>query len=531
MKRLIVFGVPVVILLALVFWRISSEKAATREAASQQSSRKGAAAAVDLATAGPATIQITLDAVGTVQSPYKVDLAPKVAGRIDYLEVREGDPVRKGQVLVRINPSDLEGAIVQQEAAVSEARARLAQAQITKNSNDVSIEGDIRQQQANLATAQAEYKQAKQDYAAQVQTANSSVVDATAKVKSAESDIRNSQAKVESAKADAANAKLKYERLARLLKSGFVAAQLVDDANAAYQVADKNVDVAQAQLEASQSARDSAKAQLDSANQQLSIAKRKAQVDVETAAAKLSQAQAAYDVARANRSGSAAYQQNLAALNAGVRSAEAQLAQAQSKRADTVLTSSIDGTVTARNADPGSVGTVGDPILTVQFLQWLFVNASLPIENANLVKPGQPLSLTFDAFPKRVWHGTIAKVNPAADPQSRQFTFLVRLENPGGELRPGMYAKVLVPADRIEAQVAVPKDAVDTTGSQPKVRVVDEKGIVTSRTVTLGESDDKMIQILTGLEAGDKVVALSYTPLKDGQKVRLPGQGQRGQGK
>jgi multidrug efflux pump subunit AcrA (membrane-fusion protein) len=94
-----------------------------------------------------------------------------------------------------------------------------------------------------------------------------------------------------------------------------------------------------------------------------------------------------------------------------------------------------------------------------------------------------------------------------------------------------MYAKVLVPADRIQAPVAVPKDAVDITGSLPKVRVVDDKGVVMNRTVTLGESDDKMVQIKTGLEAGDKVVALSYTPLKDGQKVRLPGQGREGQGR
>jgi len=530
MKRIFAFGTPIIVILGLVFWRLTLNGAAAAETAKQQSSRKGAAAAVDLAVAGPQTITHTLEAVGTVESPFKVDLAPKVAGRIDFLQVREGDIVKKGDVIVRINPSDLTGALREQEAAVAEARAKLAQAQITKDSNDVTIQGNIRQELANLDTAKAEYEQAKQTYNAQVQTAKSAVVDSKAKVAAANSDIRNSQAKVGSAEADAANAKQKYERLNRLLQAGYVAAQTVDDANAAYLVSAKAVDVAKAMLEGSRSALDSATAQLDSSNQQLSIVKKKASVDVQTAAAKVKQAQAAVDVAKAGASGTAAYAENLAALRAGVNSAVAQLAQAQAKQADTVLTSTIDGTVTARNADPGSVASTTQPVVTIQFLKWLFVSASLPIENASTVRQGLEVTLSFDAFPGRVWKGKISQINPAADPQSRQFTFQVRIDNPDNSLRPGMYAKVTVPASSIQAAVAVPKDAVDTSGPTPVVRVVNSEGVVAVREVKTGESAGDYIQILDGVKAGEQVVKLSYTPLKDGSKVRIKKEGDKKDG-
>lgn len=530
MKRIFAFGTPIIVILGLVFWRLTLNRAAAAETVKQQTSRRGAATSVDLAVAGPQTLVHNLEAVGTVVSPFKVDLAPKVAGRIDYLEVREGDIVRKGQVIVRINPSDLTGALLEQEAAVAEARAKLAQAQITKDSNDVTIQGNIRQEQANLETAKAELEQAKQTYNAQVQTANSAVVDATARVSSANSDIRNSAAKVGSAQADEANAKQKYERLNRLLQAGYVAAQTVDDANAAYQVAAKAVDVAQAVLEGSQSALASTRAQLDSARQQLAIVKKKANVDVQTAAAKVKQAQAALDVAKANVSGTAAYAENLAALRAGVNSAVAQQAQAQAKQADTVLTSTIDGTITARNADPGSVASTTSPVVTIQFLKWLFVTASLPIEEAANVRQGHEVTLSFDAYPGRTWRGKISQINPAADPQSRQFTFQIRLDNPDNALRPGMYAKVIVPASSVNVAVAVPKDAVDTTGANPVVRVVDRDGVVAVREVKTGESAGDYIQILDGVKPGEQVVKLSYAQLKDGAKVRLKKAGDKKEG-
>jgi RND family efflux transporter MFP subunit len=525
MKRVFIWILPLGLILSLVGWRLSTKQAAAQQATGQAASRKNAPQAADIAVAGPAMIETVIEAVGNAESPFKVDISPKTSGRIDYLVVREGDPVKKGQVLVQLNPSDLEGMLLQQQAAVAESRARLAEAQISKSANDATIQGNLLEQQANLSTAQAAYEQAKQTYDAQIADAQSAVVDAQAKVSSAQSEIRNNQAKVASARADADNAKLRYERYQKLLAQGYIAGQLVDDARASSQVAEKAVDVANAELDGSRSAKDSADAQLKSAQQQLQIAKKRAEASVKTARAQVNQAEATLKVAKANQSGSAAYQENLAALSAGVRSSQAQLSQAQSKKQDMVLRSSVDGTVTARNADPGSIANAGQAILTVQSLDWLYIQSSLPIELSPRIRVGQSVRLRFDGFPDRVWNGKISQVNPSADSQTRQFTFLVRLENPERLLRPGMYAQISIPVEKLQVQVAVPKTAVQEQKGKQTVRVVDEKGDVTVRDVEIGESNDKLVQIVKGLSPGDKVVALSYTSLKEGQKVRLPGQG------
>ncbi len=520
-----------VLLLGLIFWRLTTEKAAAQETANQAASRRTAPQAADLATAGPASIERILDAVGNAESPFKVDIAPRISGRIDSLNLREGDAVRKGQVVALLNPSDLDGQLLQQQAAVSESRARLAEAQISKSANDASIEGNLLQQQANLSTAQAEYEQARQTYDAQIAEAQSTVVDSQAKVRTAESEVRNNQAALGSAEANAANAKQRWERNQKLLEQGYIAGQAVDDAKAASLVADKAVDVAQAEVEGSKSGLESAKAQLRSSQHQLDIAKKRADASVKTARAKVTQAEAALRVARANRSGTAAYQANLNALAAGVKSSEAQLNQAQSRKEDMVLKSSIDGIVTARNADPGSIASVGQPILTIQSLDWLYIKSSLPIEYSSKVRVGQTIRIRFDGFPDRTWDGKISQINPAADSQTRQFSFQIRLENPGQMIRPGMYAQIAVPVEKIQVQVAVPKTAIQDDGGRKSVRVIDSKGDVVVRTVEVGEENDKLVQIISGLSAGEKVVALSYNLLREGQKVRAPSGQAKEQGK
>ncbi len=514
-----------ILLLGLIFWRLTTEKAAAQDTAAQAVSRRNAPQAADLAVAGPAMIERILDAVGNAESPFKVDISARTSGRIDSLTLREGDVVRKGDIVAQLNPSDLEGQLLQQQAAVAEARARLAEAQIGKAANDTAIESGYLQQEANVSTARAELEQAQQTYEAQIADSQAGVVDATARVKTAESEVRNNQARVGSAQADAANARQRWERYQKLLKEGYIAGQLVDDAKANYDVAEKAVDVAEAQLDGSRSALESSQAQLRSAQQKLQIAMKGADADVKTAKARLAQAEAALRVARANRSGSAAYQANLSALQASVRSSEAQLNQAQSRKQDMTLRSSIDGIVTARNADPGSMATPGQPILTIQSLDWLYIKSALPIEYSAKVKPGQTVRLRFDGFPGRTWDGRISQINPSADSQTRQFSFQIRLENPGQLIRPGMYAQISIPIEKIQVQVAVPKTAIQDQAGKKSVRVVDENGEVVVRDVQVGEENDKLVQITSGLTPGEKVVALSYANLREGQKVRTPGEG------
>lgn len=524
MKKIAMFVIPVVVILGLITWRVIQKQAENASIQQQSKARGGQAPNVVLATAGPLTVTDIVESVGTVESPYNVKLSPKVAGRINYLEVREGASVKPGQVLVRIDPTEIEGQVLQQQAAVAEARSRLAQAQLGQESTNVGVSANVSSQAATLESAQADLNQVQTNYSSQVAAAQSAVADADAKVAAARSQVANAEANLESAKANLENAQIKFDRVNGLYKQGFIAAQDVDDARAALKTQQGAVNVAEGQVSAAKSALTSAQAQRSASANQASIVAKKGKSDIAASQAKVKQAKAGLAVASANRSQGPAYQENISALRAAVAAAEAELAQAQARRADTELASPIEGVVTARSADPGTTASPGTPILTIQYLKWLYVTTSIPVENSQNIVTGTPTTVTFDSLKGVEYQGRVADINPSADPASRQVMVRIRLDNSKGELKPGMYARVRINRGTQSVTVAVPREAVDqdSDGNQT-VTVVDSEMVAHVVPVKTGIGDTTHVAIVEGVKEGDKVVTLSYSPVRDKQKVREGG--------
>ncbi len=120
-----------------------------------------APAPVTLASVTVQDIVSHFEYVGSVEAPLSVQIAPKVTGRIDFLQVKEGDHVSKGQMLVRLDPSDVQAQVQQQRATLAQAKYRLAQAQITQDPTNVSATTQIKQQEAVVASARADVKTAR----------------------------------------------------------------------------------------------------------------------------------------------------------------------------------------------------------------------------------------------------------------------------------------------------------------------------------------------------------------------------------
>src|SRR5437763_1796535 len=115
------------ILVALVAWRFTVRPSTTAGPGGGPAAgggRRAGGGTVEVSPVTRRTITNTLQSVGDVESPYKVEVAPKTTGRINFLQVREGDVVKTGQVLLKIDPSDLLGAVSQAQANVAEARSR-----------------------------------------------------------------------------------------------------------------------------------------------------------------------------------------------------------------------------------------------------------------------------------------------------------------------------------------------------------------------------------------------------------------------
>jgi RND family efflux transporter MFP subunit len=496
MKRRIYIVFPVAVLLALIGYRLVAKRIQYQAETRQRAARLHAPAPVTVAPVRRQDVASTFEAVGSVTAPLSVQMSAQVSGRVEVLQVHEGDRIHKGQVLVRIDPSEVQAQVRQAQGAVTEAQHRLAQAQMTENPTDVSAVTQLQQEQAAVTSAQTDYDQADQDYRRQVASAQEVLADRQAVVRSAQANLEN--------------AKAHYQRQLELLQKGFVAVQDADDARTA-------VGVQQANLDAAIADRDSAQAQLD-------IVKTTGKAAIDDAKAKLDQARAALKFAQANLAQQPAYKQNLAALRAAVLEANENLKAAQARLTYTVLAAPFDGFVTGRFMDPGATATPGQPILDVQYMRQVWVTVAVTADVARQTPLGRPAHITFDALPDRVFSGKIFQFNPSADPQSRDFTVRVVLDNPDLTIKPGMFAHVVIDTRTLPGAVVVPREAVQHDQRGDYVFVVDKSKIARRRAVKLGPADVDVIAISQGVQPGELVVTLSAVGLKDGQPVTFAAQ-------
>lgn len=524
MKRWFCVLVPVLVLSSLVVWRVDQKRAENAGQAEQKAARANMPAIVSFAPVQVRDISRVFEATGFVEAPLDVKIAPKITGRIDSLTAREGDRVKKGLVLVRIDSSDVEAQVQSQMASVAEAQYRLAQAQMNQTPTDVAVNTQIKQQNAGVASAEADYNQARKSLDAQIAAASANVTDAQSK-------IDNAKAAVTAAQANLDNAKVRYNRIYGLYQKGYIAAQEVDDAKAAVSVQESALEITQGQIR-------SATAQKESAQQQLNIVKSKGDADIAAVHARLAQSKASLEYARANTSSKSAYRQSIAALKAAVAAAQAGLQSAKSKRQDTVLVSPLDGVVTGRYSDPGAIASPTQPILAVQFVKQVWVSVPVPEEVYSKLHIGQPVSLRLDAYPGKNYTASIIQLNPSADPQSRQFTVRVIMSNQQNLFKPGMFAHVSFETDRANKVLVVPRESIQKDNSGSYVVVADKGNKAKRVPVTPGVEDDAYICIGDALRPGQKVVSMCSTPIRDGQMLITgggkggfggkPGSGRRG---
>ncbi len=509
--------VPVVALGGMVFWRMQTMDAKDAEQKKEAGARRGAASSVEVATAQSFPIIESIETVGTVTPEFTVNIAPRVTGRIIYLEVREGEPVQPGQLLARIDPDQAEAGVLDAKARANESRSRLAQAQATVQANNIQIEQNVRQAQAEVANARANLTQVQRNTEARIATSEANLKEADAELVAAQAELKNRQAQVKAARATLDNAEAKATRLQNLYEKGFVSAADRDDANTARASAAANLEVRQGEVESAVADVNTAKARQASAVTNLKSIKASAEAEIEAAKARLDQARASLTSAEAGRAQIPANQANLEALRAGVDSAEAQVQSAAAQKSDTELRSTIAGTVTKRNADPGAIASPGSPVLVVESTKNLIINASVPIDQAGRIQSGSVARLTIDGLGSDSIQGRVERVVPSADPQDRQALVRIRISDQSAMLKPGMFAKVAIELRRTEAQIAIPKDAIQ----EGSVTAIGPDGKAVKKKVTVGESDANNAEILSGLALGDKVVVLSFSPVREGSGVTV----------
>ncbi len=512
------------ILIGIGAWRINQKRQNEGELKGASKSRTPV---VEAYVAGPAKIESIIQSVVSLESPNRVTLSPRTSGNLIQLDLRVGDRVKAGQVVFRMDPTLAKNAVLESQAQVAQAKARLAQAKIQQSPNTTSVAGQIDQQQASVSTAQADFNQAKKNLDSLISNAEAQAADWNSRVRAAKTNLENTQAVLEREEASLKNAKTRFSRLEGLFEKGFASTQQLDDSRTAMEVQAKAVIVAQGQIRAASEALDSAKQQQQIAVNNISVVKRQAEANITAARARLDQANSQLKIANSNTAQNPAYTENLVALSSAVSIAVAQLAQAQELLFQTEIRAPFDGTITGRKVDPGSNLTAGQEVVELQTTDWLFGTTNFPIEFSKDIKVGTPATILIDGLSSEVGKGEIAtsinSLNMAADQSTRQFTARVKLQNPSMSLRPGMFGTIKIASQTVMARVAVPQESIKKSKGSNTVAVIGKDNKVSIRSVTTGATDGKYVEIVEGLMPLERIVSLSYQSMKDGQEVKIPG--------
>lgn len=165
------------------------------------------------------------------------------------------------------------------------------------------------------------------------------------------------------------------------------------------------------------------------------------------------------------------------------------------------------GFVVEKNVQAGQAVQPGQALYRLADLSQVWVEADVYEQDLQHVREGEPVEVEIGAFPGERFTGRISYVYPEVRPETRTGRVRIQLPNTGGQVKPGMFATVYLDMPGAERAVLIPRDAVMRTGTRDMVFVEQEPGVYESRAVRVGAATNGHVQILSGLLAGERVVA------------------------
>jgi len=195
---------------------------------------------------------------------------------------------------------------------------------------------------------------------------------------------------------------------------------------------------------------------------------------------------------------------NLEAVRAQTDAARAQENGARTMLNYTRLIAPFAGIVIARMADPGTMAAPGVPLLKIDQAGSLQLDASVDESVIGTVHKGMKVPVSIAGASSANLAGTVAEIVPAADPSSHSFT--VKIDLPASaQLRSGMYGTAMF-ANGTKEAIVIPRSAVVARGSLSCAYVLDSRGIAQLRNLTLGATQGDLVEVLSGVSAGEKLV-------------------------
>lgn len=351
----------------------------------------------------------------------EVNISFKAPGKLAELAVREGDGVKKGMVLARLDQEQLLHQRARAHAAVAAAESGLVQVQTAIEYQSETVQGQVAMRQSELGMAEARLKELLAGSRSQ--------------------EIEQARAAVDSARTEHERAVKDWERAQRL-----------------YQ----NEDISTAQYDQFKTRYESAVAALKQSQERLALVVEGPRKEtIEAAGAQVSQAKAGVRLAEATGLELKRRQQELHARRADVDRARAERAIIESQLEDTTALCPIDGVVLSKAAEVGEVLAAGATVLTVGDLDHPWLRGYINETDLGRVKLGAQVRVTTDSFPDKVYWGRVTFISSEAEftpkqiqtPEERVklvYRIKIEIDNPARELKSNMPAdaQIMLNAER-----------------------------------------------------------------------------------
>ncbi len=478
------------------------------------------------------TVAKTISVSGSITSRQKLELGFLSPGIVEEVYVSVGDRVEAGDILIA-----LDSTLLRQQSASAAANVSVARAMLNKLQNSLrGVDRNVLSQTFNQAkialdVAQSNLWDAQQSKDIDInsaitalngaQTAYNNTVNAyNAAQLSISQSAEVARVALINIETALSSAQANYNLMINLYNTGQATmfelqqAQLaLSNANAAYQSAKAGYDATLYQVSvekmALQSNLDAVYSQLKMAHNTYDAALMGSDVKINSARNALSSTQSAYELAlaRYNQAVSPAHSADIDSASAQIKSSQAVLGTIQAQISQSRIKAPVDGMITAVNLHAGELSGLAGPVIVLETINDLLIEANISEFDIEQVKIGQDVQIQFDAIDNLITRGEIVSIDPAATVILGiiNYKITIALENNLDILRPSMTADLDILTQKKEDVIFVPRKVLSKQDNKYTVDILTSDG-KQEIVVEVGLIGDSEVEIISGLKENDQII-------------------------
>lgn len=328
-------------------------------------------------------------------------ISPKVSGYVAKVHVSANQLVKKGDLLVEIDPRDYQAKLDQAKAALSAGEARLKEAQTGVELTRANSRASVQQASGTVQQARAGVEAQRAQAAAE----RSRVSQAGAAVSAAQANLQQARAQVAVARAELDRAQADVARYQELYRKDEVSKQRLDQAIATARTAEAQMEAARQRVAVAESQ----VAESQAAQRNAAENARKAEAQIGGAQGQVKEAQGRLAAANTAPQQVAASEAQAQTANASLDQLRAAVDQAELELSYTKLYSPDDGRVTNKAVEEGALIQSGQPLMAVVPGE-VWVTANFKENQIGRMRPGQPVEISVDAYPDKTFKGHVDSI-------------------------------------------------------------------------------------------------------------------------